>query len=44
MAAIWARILARCALRTLGLSRILRSSLMVLLERSEAGPVKCLSG
>ena len=31
-----ARILARCALRTLGLSRILRSSLMVLFDRSEA--------
>ena len=42
MAAICARILALWALRTLGLSKILRSSFMVLLDRSEAGPVKCL--
>ena len=37
IAAIWARVLAVLALRILGLSRILRSSFMVLLERSEAG-------
>ncbi len=36
MAAIWARILDLDALRTLGLSRILRSSLIVLLDRSDA--------
>jgi len=36
MAAICARILDLDALRTLGLSRILRSSLMVLLDRSDA--------
>ena len=37
MAAICARILALGPLRTLGLSKILRSSFMVLLDRSEAG-------
>ena len=37
MAAIWARMVALLALRTLGLSKILKSSLIVLLERSEAG-------
>jgi len=40
MAAICARVLALDAFRTLGLSKILRSSFMVLLDRSEAGPVK----
>ncbi len=39
IAAIWAWILDLDALRTLGLSRILRSSLIVLLDRSASGPL-----
>ncbi len=38
IAVIWARILDLVALRTLGLSRILRSSFKVLFERSASGP------
>ena len=39
IAAICARIADLFPLRTLGLSKILRSSFMVLLERSEAGRI-----
>ena len=39
IAAICARMLALEPLRTLGLSKILRFSFMVLLERSEAGRI-----